>query len=100
MVLERAEIAIKDGMMEEFLDAFVKKALPLTDHFTGLLSFNAFSGVEYPDSIMLLAEWESIEAHLESRQEPAHAEFRSIVLPFTAGAKETVHFTAIPRKMP
>ena len=44
---------------------------------------------------MLLAEWETIEAHLASRHEPAHAEFRRIVLPYTAGAKQTVHFEPV-----
>jgi quinol monooxygenase YgiN len=44
---------------------------------------------------MLLAEWESIEAHLASRPEPAHEQFRQIVLPYTAGAKQTVHFTPV-----
>lgn len=100
MVLERAEIVIKEGMMAEFLEILASKALPLTDSFTGLISFKAFHGVEYSDSVMFLAEWESVEAHLESRQEQAHAEFRSVVLPFTAGAKETVHFHPVSRVAP
>ena len=95
MVLERAEIIIKDGMMEEFLDVLVKRALPLTQSFTGLLSFKALLGVEHPNSVMFLAEWESVSAHLASRPEPAHVEFRSIVVPYTSGAKETVHFSPV-----
>lgn len=95
MVLERAEIGIKAGMMDEFLDVFVSRALPLTETFTGLISFTALRGVEDADSVMFLAEWESVEAHLESRVEPTHAEFRSIVLPYTSGAKQTVHFAPV-----
>lgn len=95
MVLERAEISIKDGLMEEFLDVFVSRALPLTETFAGLISFAALRGVEDPDSIMFLAEWESVEAHLASRPEPAHEQFRSLVLPYTSGAKQTVHFTPV-----
>lgn len=95
MVLERAEVIIKEGMMEEFLDRFIERALPLTSSFTGLLSFKTFLGVEDSNSVMLLAEWESIEAHLASQPEPAHAEFRSIVVPFTSGAKQTVHFSPL-----
>ena len=95
MVLERAEIIIKPGMMPEFLEVLRSEALPLTAHFTGCLSFRALRGVEDADSVMLLAEWESIEAHLASRPEPAHARFREIVLPYTAGAKATVHFVPI-----
>jgi len=95
MVLERAEIIIKDEMMDEFLDVFVSRALPLTRAFTGLISFDALRGVEDVCSVMFLAKWESIEAHLASRREPAHAEFRSIVLPYIAGAKKTVHFSPV-----
>lgn len=95
MVLERAEVFIKEGMMEEFLEVFVNRALPLTSTFTGLISFKALRGVEDADSVMFLAEWESVEAHLASRPEPTHEEFRQIVLPYTAGAKPTVHFSPV-----
>jgi quinol monooxygenase YgiN len=95
MVLERAEVIIKEGLMDEFIEVLVSKALPLTKSFTGLISFRALRGVEDANSVMFLAEWESIEAHLASRPEPAHAEFRSIVVPYTAGAKKTVHFSPV-----
>ena len=95
MVLERAEIYIQPGRMDEFLELFKARALPLTGTFTGCLSFRALRGVENPDSVMFLAEWESVEAHLASRVEPSHAQFREIVLPFTAGAAQTVHFEPV-----
>lgn len=95
MVIERAEIAIKEGMMEEFLKVLAEKALPLTRTFTGLISFKAYAGVEEENSVMFIAEWESVEAHLASRPEPDHAKFRSFVLPYTTGAKGTVHFTPV-----
>ena len=95
MILERAEIIIKEGLMNEFLTVLRDQALPLTSQFTGCLSFKALKGVEDADSVMLLAEWESIEAHLASRPEPAHEEFRQLVLPYTAGAKPTVHFEPV-----
>ena len=95
MVLERAEISIKTGLMEEFIEVLTSQALPLTETFTGLISFTALRGVEDEDSIMFLAEWVSVEAHLASRSEPTHAEFRSLVLPYTSGAKQTVHFSPV-----
>jgi len=95
MVLERAEVFIKEGMMEEFLEVLRTQALPLTSTFTGCISFKAMRGVEDVNSVMLLAEWESIEAHLASRPEPAHVKFREIVLPYTAGAAKTVHFAPV-----
>jgi quinol monooxygenase YgiN len=95
LVLERAEVIIKPGMMDEFIDVFKAQVLPLTAQFAGCLSFKAVRGVEDADSMMMLAEWESLEAHLSSRTEPAHAEFRRLVLPYASGAKQTVHFEAI-----
>lgn len=95
MVLERAEIFIKEGKMEEFLAMFRSEALPLTRTFTGCHSFRTMRGVEDANSVMFLAEWESIDAHLESRAEPSHARFRELVVPWTAGSKPTVHFVDI-----
>jgi quinol monooxygenase YgiN len=95
VILERAEIFIKEGMMEEFLRVLKSEAEPLTGTFTGCLSWKALRGVEDQNSVMFLAEWESIDAHLESRVEPAHARFRELVLPFTDGAKQTVHFLPV-----
>lgn len=100
MVLERAEIIVKDGMMEEFLQVMVKEALPLTKTFTGILSFEVLRGVEDADNVMFLAQWESIEAHLASRPEPAHARFREVVLPYVVGAKQTVHFAPVGQVRP
>jgi quinol monooxygenase YgiN len=95
MVLERAEVIIKQGLMDEFLEVLTTKAIPLTTTFTGIISFKALRGVEDENSVMFLAEWASIEAHLASRREPAHAEFRNIVVPYTSGAKQTVHFKPV-----
>ena len=95
VVLERAEIIIKDGMMDAFLEVFCKEALPLTSTFTGIISFKAMRGVEEPNSVMFLAEWPSIEVHLESRVEPAHARFRELVVPFVDHAKVTTHYQAV-----
>lgn len=100
MILERAEITIKPGMMDEFLKVLVEQAIPLTQTFTGIISFTALSGEEDPDNVMFLAEWQSLEAHLESRPEPAHARFREIVLPYVAGAKTTVHFHPVKSVRP
>jgi quinol monooxygenase YgiN len=95
MILERAEIFIKEELMDEFLEVFAARALPLTRTFSGCLSFEALRGLEHPDSIMFLTRWESVEAHLASRLEADHTEFRELVLPYTTGAKETVHFAPI-----
>jgi len=95
MVLERAEIMIHEDKIDEFIEVLATKALPLASQYAGCISFKAFRGVEEPNNIMLLVEWVSVEAHLASRQEPAHAEFRSLLTPYAAGAKPTVHFAPL-----
>jgi hypothetical protein len=49
---------------------------------------------------MFLARWQSIEAHLASRPEPAHAEFRAIVRPYVDTPKQTVHFWPVASAQP
>jgi quinol monooxygenase YgiN len=100
VILERAEITIKPGRMEEFLEVMVDQAIPLTRTFTGIISFTALRGEEDADNVMFLAEWQSIEAHLASRPEPAHARFREIVLPYVAVARTTVHFHPVKTVRP
>lgn len=95
MVLERAEFTARDGTGDRVAEILRTHGLPLAATYTGCRSFKALRCVEYPDTIMFLAEWDSIEAHLASREEPAHAEFRALLMPYAAGAKETVHFTQI-----
>ena len=95
MVLERAEIVIQEGRMEEFVEVLRTKAIPLTGQFTGLISFRALRGVEDVNSAMFLAEWESVEAHLASRPEPAHEQFWQLVLPFVVGSRSIVHFDPV-----
>lgn len=95
MVLERAEVFIEEGRMDEFVEVLRSRAIPLTAQFTGLISFRALRGVEDANSVMFLAEWQSIEAHLASRPEPAHEEFRQVVKPFVTGSKQTVHFDPV-----
>jgi quinol monooxygenase YgiN len=100
MILERAEITIKPGMMDEFLEVLTGEAIPLTQTFTGIISFTALRGEEDADNVMFLAEWESLEAHLASRPEPAHARFREVVLPYVSSAKTTVHFHLVKSVRP
>ncbi len=95
MVLERAEFTAKEGTGNELAELLQSRLLALAATYTGCLSFKAMRCVEYPDTFMFLAEWVSVEAHKESRREPAHVEFRETLIPFAAGARETVHFTEI-----
>ena len=91
----KAALAATNGDMEAAMDWLRTKGLALAATYTGCRSFKALRCVEYPDTIMFLAEWDSIEAHQASRHEVAHVQFRELLLPYAAGARETVHFTGI-----
>lgn len=96
MVLERAEFTARQGSGDALADLLHSRGLALAATYTGCLSFKAMRCVEDPDTFMFLAEWISIEAHQESRMEPAHVEFREMLLPYAAGARPTVHFVEVP----
>lgn len=95
VVLERAEIHIKEDLVADAVRLLRTRGLALTRQYTGCRSFKVMQCVEHPDRIMFLAEWDSIEAHQESRHEPAHVEFREMLLPYAAGAVPTVHFIEV-----
>lgn len=95
MVLERAEVHFKAELVDEALRLISERGLALTKQYTGCRWFKAMQCVEHPERVMFLAEWESIEAHQESRHEPSHVEFREMLLPYAAGAVPTVHFVEV-----
>jgi quinol monooxygenase YgiN len=95
VVIERSEFHLQDGKADEVAALIRSRGLALGAQFTGCTSFQAYQCVEKPNSIMVLAEWASIDAHLESRSEPVHVAFREMLLPYAAGAEPTVHFIEI-----
>lgn len=95
MVLERAEFTAKPGTGDTLAKLLESRGLQLAATYTGCRSFKALRCLEDRDTFMLLAEWSSIEAHQRSRMEPAHVQFREMLLPFAADARPTVHFEEI-----
>jgi quinol monooxygenase YgiN len=95
MVLERAEFTAQAGKGDLVAEALRNRGLALAASYVGCQSFKALRCVEDPDTFLFLAEWDSIAAHHASREDPAHAEFRSLLFPHAASARETVHFEAL-----
>ncbi|CAN7623203.1 antibiotic biosynthesis monooxygenase [Phenylobacterium sp. LjRoot225] len=85
MVLERAELTIKDGMAEAFAAAMKADGTALLAGHKGCRSVQVGQGVENPNKFILLVQWDSVEAHVTAAQTPRHAEFRNVIGPFTAG---------------
>jgi heme-degrading monooxygenase HmoA len=86
MILERVEFTAKDGMAEAFAAAMDGTAMAILLRGEGCRSARAGRGVENPDKIILLVEWDSLELHNQFRGSPPHVEFGGIVGPFVAGA--------------
>ncbi len=85
MLLERAELIIKEGLEEEFAAAMSGPGLDIVNAFPGAKSVRLGRGVENPGKFMLLIEWETLDAHTAFTQAPIFADFRAIIAPYSVG---------------
>jgi heme-degrading monooxygenase HmoA len=92
MVLERAEITVKPGMAADLLAVLRGQGLPLLQGIPGCGSARAGGGVETPDKVLLLVEWESMAAHEAFKKMPEYNTLNGLFGPFAAGGA-VEHFT-------
>lgn len=85
MLLERAELEIKPGAEEAFLQVMLERGLPLLTAAPGVKWAKIGRGVESPAKFMILAEWESLEAHAAFNQSDAAPGFRQLFAPYAQG---------------
>ena len=85
MILERAEIIAKPGTIKEFLAVIGGKGAALLRGVPGCLGVRVGGGVENPDKLLLLVDWESLEAHEAFKKMPEYAELGKMLGPFAAG---------------
>jgi heme-degrading monooxygenase HmoA len=85
MVLERAEISVKPGMAADLLAVLRGQGLPLLHGIPGCQSARAGGGVETPDKVLLLVEWESMAAHEAFKKMPEYNTLNGLFGPFAAG---------------
>lgn len=91
MLLERAELQIREGLEQEFSAAMAKSGLSLLASVPGVRSVRIGRGVENPQKFMLLVEWDTMDSHTAFKSSPTMTEFRALLKPFsTGGAME--HF--------
>ncbi len=62
MVLESAEILVKEGMEEQF-EAGVREAAPLFERARGCTGMRLERGIENPRAYRLLVQWGTLEDH-------------------------------------
>jgi len=85
MLLERAEIEVKPGSEEEFFQVMLDRGLPLLTAVPGVKWAKIGRGVESPAKFLILAEWDSLEAHKAFNQSPQSPEFGQLFAPYAQG---------------
>lgn len=91
MVVERAEFIHLADRIELFLQA-LKELKRAVEADPGCRSFEFGVGVENPGKIILLVCWDSVEAHIEARKNPAVSEIGGRILPMLAQPHAAEHF--------
>ncbi|WP_068071577.1 antibiotic biosynthesis monooxygenase family protein [Novosphingobium lentum] len=92
MILERAEINVKDGQEAAFASAMDTRGLAILRAAAGCHSAVLGRGVENPGKFILLLEWDSVDAHVALTKTPAFDEFKALVGPFFGGPSNMEHF--------
>lgn len=91
MITEIVEIALKEGMVEDFI-AGVEKSRPLFEGSPGFLALEVHRAIERPATIILLIQWESVAHHMELfRKSPQYIEWRANVGDYFAEVPRLLH---------
>jgi len=85
MPTERAELTVREGQEQEFLTAFREKGAPILRSVPGVSSVRFGLGVENPSKFLIIAEWDSMEAHAKFPEFERYNEFRAVFGEFTTG---------------
>lgn len=85
MLLERAEISVREGSEGQFAAAMRERGIALLAAVPGVKSVSFGRGVESPSRFMLLVEWESMEAHAAYNKTPTCTAVRELIRPHSTG---------------
>ncbi len=91
MLVERSYMLIREGKMDEFLEVMAQKAEPLLSGLPGANAVSYGPGLENPDKLILLIEWETMDDHIAFTKSAEMPEFRALIGPYTVGG-EMEHF--------
>ena len=86
MHLEIAIIAAKDGDAKGLVNAMRGGGCAALESAPGCLSAKAMQGVEHPENVLFLVEWESVDAHNAARESEGFRKFYEIAGPWFGGA--------------
>lgn len=85
MLLERAELQIRDGAEADFAAAMTERGLVVLRAVAGVVSVRMGRGVENPGKFMLLVEWQSLDHHTAFTRSTAFGVFLGVIKPFSNG---------------
>jgi heme-degrading monooxygenase HmoA len=95
MVLEIAIIDVRPGQEDAFATAYAT-ARPIVATTPGCRSVRMTRGIESPSRFVLLVEWDSVEAHLETfRGSDRFGRWRAIIGEYFAGPPLVEHYTDV-----
>ena len=92
MILEVAEIIIKEGEQKAFEES-LEKAQQVINKADGYLGHQFHHCMEDANKYMLLIKWTSLEAHTEGfRQSDLFVQWRALIGPYFASPPHVLHY--------
>lgn len=85
MLVEHAEMIVREGLEAEFAAVLAEKAVPLLADQPGAGVVRYGRCVENPLKFKLLVEWESMDAHMAFTRSPGFGDFRAMLSQYTTG---------------
>lgn len=85
MHLEVAILSAKDGDAKGLVQAMKDGGSAALLTAPGCRSVKAYPGVEEPGNVLILAEWDSVDAHNAARDSQGFQEFKRIAGPWFGG---------------
>lgn len=95
MDLEIAILAAKDGDAAGLVDAMNNGGgCAALEACPGCRSAKAMAGIENPGNVLILVEWDSVEAHAAAKETEHFKRFHQIAGPFFGAGGSMQHFRA------
>lgn len=94
MVLEIALIDVQPGSEDAFTEAY-RSARELVAETPGCRSVRMTRGIETPTRFVLLAEWDSVDAHQAFRDSERFPQWRALIGPHFAAPPVVEHFADV-----
>jgi quinol monooxygenase YgiN len=92
MDLEIAIVPARDGNAAGLVDAMNNGGCVALEAAPGCRSAKVLPGIENPENVLFIVEWDSVEAHDAAKDSEGFKRFREIAGPFFGGRGSMQHF--------